>query len=103
MIKTEVLPNSIPRQRKENWDLGPDWYYLYCASCNKPGGSARITDIPNHEHYAFYLCNDCAEKYGDLPPNLYLIPDEIFWQKVKEAKENGDSELSISKLIQGGK
>lgn len=34
--------------------------------------------------YAFYLCNDCADKYGE-PAGLAKTPDEVFWAKVEEA------------------
>ncbi len=34
--------------------------------------------------YAFYLCTDCAEKYGEVACTI-KTPDDIFMQKVADA------------------
>ena len=43
------------------------------------------TDVPNREEFAFYLCDDCAVKYGDVA-GTWVEPDAVFWQKVREAQ-----------------
>lgn len=35
--------------------------------------------------FAFYLCNTCAEKHGNIE-GTYAEPDIIFWEKVKLAQ-----------------
>jgi len=35
--------------------------------------------------FAFYLCNPCAEKYGNIE-GTYIESDVAFWQKVEEAQ-----------------
>ena len=80
----DLLPNSIPAERKIDWNLsrtGARWLYIYCANCGKDGG--RV--LENEMDFAFYLCNSCAEKYGEIP-NTMMVPDEVFFEKVKEAQ-----------------
>ena len=97
----DTLPNSLPRTIKTDWSmskLGREWLYLYCASCGKDGGRVLRTDIPNVDEWAFYLCDDCAEKYGRFPDSV-MVPDDVFWAKVAEAKANRESRESIEKLF----
>jgi hypothetical protein len=57
------------------------------------------TDIPNAEDFAFYLCVPCSEKYGQIP-NTMMVPDEVFWQKVKEAQiEKYGRELTPNEIV----
>ena len=63
---------------------GFEWMYLFCANCGKDGGRVLKADIPNANEFAFYLCDDCAEKHGKID-GAYMVPDEVFYAKVREA------------------
>lgn len=97
----DILPNSLPRQKKVDVNLsckGMNWLYLFCASCGADGGRVLETDVP--EQFAFYLCNPCAVKYGPLA-NTYMEPDSVFWQKVKEAQlEREKRQLQAHEIVE---
>ncbi len=98
-----LLPNSIPRSAKVDWsisDPGREWLFLFCASCGADGGRVLRTDIPNREEFAFYLCNSCAEKHGTID-GAYFVPDEVFFQKVREAQiEKEGRELTVNEITE---
>ena len=53
---------------------------LYCANCHKDAGWV----VPEENcTFAFYLCDPCGEKWGTQYGTL-LMPDELFWEKVKQ-------------------
>lgn len=82
-----TLPNSLTRDPKVDWTIsrpGFEWLYIFCASCGKDGGRVLKTDIPNANEFAFYLCDDCAQKHGKID-GCYMVPDEVFFAKVREA------------------
>lgn len=88
MPNLEILPNSLTKTPKVDMNLsrnGVNWFYLFCANCGTEGGRVMETDIPNADEFAFYLCIPCSEKYGHVP-NMMNVPDEVFWQKVREAQ-----------------
>ncbi len=88
MSKTELLPNSLTKTPKIDFNLsrnGQTWLYLFCANCGADGGRVLETDVPNAEQFAFYLCNPCAETHGDIPGTM-MVPDEIFFEKVRNAQ-----------------
>lgn len=83
-MSIDILPNSIPREKKIDNSIsrpGNQWIYIYCANCGKDGG--RV--LENDHDFAFYLCDPCAENYGDIPGTM-MVPDELFWQKVANAQ-----------------
>lgn len=91
----EVLPSSIPRSQKVDHNLsqpGAEWLYAYCASCGCDGGRFLKADIPNREEFGFYLCNDCAAKYGNLPGTV-MVPDQVFYDLVKQAQIEREGRL----------
>lgn len=57
---------------------------LYCASCH--GDSGWVVPEENCT-FACYLCNLCAEKFGNIAGTM-LMPDEVFWRKVAEEQLN---------------
>ena len=76
----DILPDSRARDPK---DLIPSkvgyWTPLDCASCGNSGGM-----VPEENcNFAFWLCKDCFEKYGEIAGTL-VVPDQVFWQKAKE-------------------
>lgn len=87
MTQTTMLPSSLTRSPKVDPTMsafGREWLYLYCASCGKDGGRVLKTDVPNKEEFAFYLCDPCGAKYGNIQ-GTYAVPDEVFFEKVKQA------------------
>jgi hypothetical protein len=57
--------------------LGYSWIKIFCANC----GNIYVYIPEDNKEFAFYLCNDCAEK---LPPieGCYYEPDEEYWKRV---------------------
>ena len=83
-MSENVLPNCLTKTPKVNYAL-PDqgtWFYLYCANCGVLTSYVRATELP--AEYAFSLCNDCVEKYGE-PAGFTKTPDDVFRQKVEQA------------------
>lgn len=84
----DLLPNCIPRNPKIDWNISradARWFYIFCANCGADGGRVMEQNIPNREDFAFYLCNSCAEKHGEIP-NTMMVPDEVFFQKATEVQ-----------------
>lgn len=80
-----LLPNCLTQSPKIDYSLGKagDWLYLFCANCGADGGRVQETDLP--QQFAFYLCQPCADKYGQVA-GTYMEPDAVFWEKVKQAQ-----------------
>lgn len=73
-MSVDLLPNSKPRARRIDWNIsrcGVEWIFIFCANCGKDGG--RI--LENDYDFAFYLCQDCAGKYGEIA-GTYMVPDQ---------------------------
>ena len=101
MSTPNILPNCLLKTPKVDIGLsgrGVTWFYLYCANCGKDGG--RVQDTHLSDQFAFYLCNYCAETYGAID-GTYMVPDEVFWQKVKDAQmEEFGRELSVDEIVE---
>jgi hypothetical protein len=81
-MSDEFLPESRMRERKtvvgEN---GKSYVQLFCANCGRKGGL-----VPEeHITFAFYLCQPCADKFGN-DAHFYQEPDEVFWERVRNAQ-----------------
>jgi len=79
-------PNVLPDSRTKDGRgavLGPGGYWvpIYCASCGAEGGLVPVENMT----FAFYLCTPCFAKHGALT-NMMMMPDEVFWEKVKQAQ-----------------
>jgi hypothetical protein len=73
---------------------GVNYIPIFCANCGADGGWVPEVNMT----FAFYLCNSCHERHG-APANTLVIPDRIFWQKVKEAQiERYGHELSAREV-----
>src|SRR5438105_4877335 len=73
---------------------------IFCANCGFDSGML----VPEDSGFAFYLCDErgknCADRWEPLA-NTCLVPDEIFWQKVKEAQlEEYGRELTPEEIIE---
>jgi len=77
-----ILPDSRAKETKKVVRLhGINWIPVFCANCGADGGLMPEENIT----FAFYLCNPCAEKYGNIE-GTYIESDVAFWQKVEEAQ-----------------
>lgn len=79
---SDLLPNCLGKLPKQDFSLGGVWFYLYCANCGADGGRVMDTYLP--AQYAFYLCNECAETYGEVA-GCTATPDDVWRAKVAEA------------------
>jgi hypothetical protein len=77
----EILPSS----RLERANRGKGKYYsgwswmvpVFCAMCGTEWGH-----VPEEFNtFDCWLCNECAEKYGDVL-GAYLMPDEVMQQAI---------------------
>lgn len=102
----DVLPNSRMRNPKsEVQGYFPNfgrinYVQIFCANCGADGGYVPVDSCD----FAFYLCdaqqNNCAAKWQPLA-NTCLIPDEVFWRKVKLAQfEHFGRELTAAEIIE---
>lgn len=92
---SDVLPNSRARVTRNVVMRGSvAWVPFYCANCGTSGGLCPEENMT----FAFYLCNPCAETHGAIA-NTMMVPDEVYWQKFKEAQlEKYGRELGIKQL-----
>ena len=83
----DILPNCIPKNIKKVQRRGQmNWVPIFCANCGADGGLVPDpADVGIGGDFAFYMCQPCAEKWSPLT-NTYLVPDEVFWDKVKKAQ-----------------
>ena len=84
MSTPDILPNCLTKfpRADRNFCPGGNWFYLFCGSCHKES-PYRVMDTLLPAQYAFYLCNDCVETYGE-PAGFAVTPDDIFREKVPE-------------------
>jgi hypothetical protein len=119
MSTPDILPNCLLKTPKSDCSIsapysGSSWFYLFCANCGADGGRVMDTFLP--AQYAFYLCDECAEKWGEVA-GCTATPDDVFQQKVHQAmlekyghclteievlKELDDPSSVISKLEKEG-
>lgn len=97
MGSPNILPNSIPKvTRGRIFRAGLAWIPIFCANCGAPGGHV----VEGSYDFAFWLCVPCAEKWEPLA-GTYMIPDEVFWAKVKAAQlEAFGRELTVPEIIE---
>lgn len=100
-LSLEILPNSLTRNPKVDIGMsgrGGNWLYLFCANCGKDGGRVLETDLP--KQFAFYLCDPCAEKLGEIT-GCWMEPDEVFRKKVADAMiEKYGRMLEIPEIVE---
>ena len=87
-MSVETLPDSRLKDTSKGEKRMPfanicpmNWVPIFCANCGAAGGYVPEENCT----FAFYLCNKCAEKWSPLAGTM-AVPDELFWQKVKEAQ-----------------
>lgn len=74
-----LLPSSFARKVKTFLLGGFPYERVYCANCGKPGPLVMTAT----KDFAFYLCDDDAQKYG-TPDGMYAVPDDVFAERVKQ-------------------
>ncbi len=77
----DILPNCIGKTPKA-MNFANGCWEVFCANCGTIVFYAQVTEVP--AEYAFSLCNDCVEKYGE-PAGFMKTPDEIFWDRCRDA------------------
>lgn len=80
MSEPETLPDCRAREPKRAIPTAAFGYMVpvTCGSCAKTGPVVPAENMT----FAFWLCKDC-EKYGEIAGTM-MIPDEVFWEKVKQ-------------------
>lgn len=78
--KIDLLPDSRARETK-NRIFTPFgcWIPVFCANCGKDGGSCPEDNMT----FLFYLCGDCAKKYGEIAGTM-MMPDEVYFEKLRQ-------------------
>jgi hypothetical protein len=67
---------------------------VYCANCGEPHGYVPKENTT----FAFYMCQQCFEKYGNVP-GTWAMPDDEFNQNVAhEIEERYGHELTEEEL-----
>jgi hypothetical protein len=76
---SNVLPDCRSREARGAVLVnGVYWQPVYCANCGADGGLT-----PEDSTFFFWLCNSCFATMGEIT-NVYLMPDEVYWERVKE-------------------
>jgi hypothetical protein len=77
-----LLPSSkLKRPVGEKFFRQGNWEPIFCANCGTDGGYVpKETTI-----HAFWLCNDCWQKHGEIAGAM-TVPDEEFWKKLADDK-----------------
>lgn len=87
-LKFDLLPDSRLNDRERKVVHGfhsiqfgyIDWVPVFCANCGKPYGKVPEATCT----FAFWLCDLCAEKWGDLAGTM-VMPDDVFAEKMRQA------------------
>jgi hypothetical protein len=81
------LPDSRPLVQRGSIKVkGVEMSPIYCNNCGKDGGLVSAENMT----FAFWLCDPCAEKWSPMV-GTYTVPDEVFWQMVREEKGSLES------------
>jgi len=76
------LPDSrLQRSDKTVYRAGVPHRPIFCANCGKSGG--LVVEDSAYSCFAFYLCDPCAEKYGQID-GMFMVPDDRFAELVKQ-------------------
>ena len=76
----DILPDSRLARSVGMKQMGGIWWVpIYCAFCGAEGGLVPEENTT----FVFWMCNSCFKTHGEIT-NLYVMPDEVFWEKVKQ-------------------
>ena len=81
---SDLLPDSRLKSSRQvvrgKWNLpSRNWVPVFCANCGIPYGYVPEENCT----FACWLCDPCAKKWG-AQFGLLMMPDEVFWEKVKQ-------------------
>ena len=68
-----ITPRAVRRSIVGSWDP------VFCANCGADGGYVPQENIT----FLFYLCNACAETYGQIAGTM-MMPDEVFFERLAQ-------------------
>jgi hypothetical protein len=81
-VSVALLPDSyLHRSDRTVERAGVPHKPIFCANCGKSGG--LVVADSSYSCFAFYLCEPCAETYGDIDGH-FMVPDDVFAEKVKQ-------------------
>ena len=76
----DILPDCRSRHGHSiNRGVVGTWVPVYCANCGADGGMVPGEGMT----FLFYLCNKCAETYGQIAGTM-VMPDEVFYERLKQ-------------------
>jgi hypothetical protein len=79
-MPSNLLPDCRAQSsRRINRGMAGTWIPVYCANCGADGGQIPEQNMT----FLFYLCNACAETYGQIAGTLQM-PDEVFFQQLAD-------------------
>ena len=79
-MSQHILPDCRSRQGHSiNRGAAGTWVPVYCANCGCDGGMVPAEGMT----FLFYLCNSCAETYGQIAGTM-VMPDEVFYDKLAQ-------------------
>ncbi len=74
---------------------GGYWVPIFCASCGRDGGLVPQENMT----FVSWLCNPCFAIYGPQTV-LMVMPDQVFWEKVKQEQLEKYGRLLSSEELQ---
>ena len=94
LTSANVLPDS--RARAPNGSapgFGLTWVPIFCANCGASGGRVPECNMT----FAFYLCQKCADSWGDIA-HTYMEPDAVFWKRVHDERLSAAEAAKLRKV-----
>ena len=80
----EILPICTTRSLRGGTYIRGVWHVpVHCMNCGDHHGYCNESAVQRKE-YVGYLCDGCAESWSPLVGTM-LIPDEVHWQRAREA------------------
>lgn len=81
-MQKEILPDCRARHDTSiSRGVAGHWVPVFCANCGADGGMVPEENIT----FIFYLCNSCAQTYGQIAGTM-MMPDEVFFARLAEAQ-----------------
>lgn len=78
-----MLTDGRAREPRDRVFRAGRWHVpVFCGSCHRDDGQMVPEDACD---FAFYLCEPCAETYGDLD-GVEMIPDEVWFARIRDAQ-----------------
>lgn len=93
----DILPSSVAREKRGVIVRGGVSYVpVWCANCGAQGPLV----IDAGQHFAFYQCEPCDEKYGAIA-GMMKIPDEVHWElQHQEQVARYGRDLTVAELVE---